>query len=310
MPLGLYVDLALGAHSGGAEVWANQAGFAPGVSCGAPPDEFNPIGQDWGLPPYSPRALRAEQYRPFIELLRANMPEGGALRIDHVAWLFRLWWVPQSASGRSQPEKGGYVHYPPQELLAVLARESRGKRCMVVGEDLGTVPTEFRQALNQAGVLSYRPLMFEKASNGQFTPPTGYPRDALTCVSTHDLPTWQGFLAGRDLRIRAELGLLADPQNHFRYRKAETRRLLRALEREGLDLSTASVHRFLARTPCKIMTVQPEDAFGVVEQANLPGTVTEHPNWRRKLPVALERWGTDPRFAAIVDVVASERGRN
>ena len=167
MPLGLYVDLALGADRGGAEVWADQDAFAVDASCGAPPDEFNPRGQDWGLPPYSPRALRAKGYRPFIELLRANMPEGGALRMDHVMALSRLWWIPQG----EKPERGGYVNYPFGELLAVLAAESRRARCLVIGEDLGTVPAELRTALNEAGVLSYRPLLFEKDAKGECAPP-------------------------------------------------------------------------------------------------------------------------------------------
>ena len=158
MPIGLYVDLALGADRGGAELWADQASYALDASCGAPPDEFNPKGQDWGLPPYSPRALRASAYRPFRELLRANMLPGGALRMDHVMALSRLWWLPSGSS----PEQGGYVRYPFDDLLAILAQESRSRKCMVIGEDLGTVPADLRKALNEAGLLSYRPLFFEK----------------------------------------------------------------------------------------------------------------------------------------------------
>jgi 4-alpha-glucanotransferase len=155
------------------------------ASCGAPPDEFNPRGQDWGLPPYSPRALRAKGYQPFIDLLRANMPEGGALRMDHVMALSRLWWIPQG----EKPERGGYVHYPFGELLAVLAAESRRARCLVIGEDLGTVPAELRTALNQAGVLSYRPLLFEKDRQGECARPRRIRAMRWCAVSTHDLPT-------------------------------------------------------------------------------------------------------------------------
>jgi 4-alpha-glucanotransferase len=182
MPVGLYVDLALGADRGGAEVWSDPQAYAMTVSTGAPPDEFNPKGQDWGLPPYSPRALRAKRFRPFAELLRANMPRGGALRIDHVMALMRLYWIPLGAKA----DRGGYVSYPLRELVAVLAQESRRNRCMVIGEDLGTVPPEVREALSAAGVLSYRPLLFERR------PPAEFPRDALVCVSTHDLP-YPGF---------------------------------------------------------------------------------------------------------------------
>jgi len=295
MPLGLYVDLALGADRGGAEVWADQDAFAS-ASCGAPPDEFNPRGQDWGLPPYSPRALRAKGYRPFVELLRANMPEGGALRMDHVMALSRLWWIPQGAKA----ERGGYVHYPFGELLAVLAAESRRARCLVIGEDLGTVPAELRTALNQAGVLSYRPLLFEKDAKGESAPPEAYPRDALVSVSTHDLPTWRGYWDASDLKLRDQLGLTVDFARELGLREEDKRKL----ERAGLSPSSAAAHAFIARTPAKLAMVQPEDLFELAEQANLPGTVDQHPNWRRKLPLALERWRADERVAALGEVMA------
>jgi (1->4)-alpha-D-glucan 1-alpha-D-glucosylmutase len=304
MPVGLYVDLALGADAGGAEVWGDQAAYAIETSVGAPPDEFNPKGQDWGLPPYSPRALRAAAYRPFIELLRANMPEGGALRMDHVMALARLWWIPRGAG----PQEGGYVEYPFDELLAVLAQESRARRCMVIGEDLGTVPAELRRALNAAGVLSYRPLLFEKAPQGGFAPPEAYPREALTCVSTHDLPTWKGFFLAQDLLLREKLGLTVDAANERQQREQDKASLRQALEEEGLDGSAASAHLFLARTPCKVMMVQPEDVFEVAEQANLPATIAEHPNWRRKLPLPLERWAEDGRVAELARRIAPLRG--
>ena len=300
MPVGLYVDLALGADRGGAEVWADQESYALDATCGAPPDEFNPKGQDWGLPPYSPRALRASGYRAFRALVRANMPAGGALRMDHVMALSRLYWIPRGA----KPDRGGYVHYPLDELLAVLAEESRARRCLVVGEDLGTVPAELRAKLNQAGVLSYRPLLFEKTAEGELAPPGAYPRDALVCVSTHDLPTWQGYWAAHDLDWRDKVGLTVDKAKERQLRGAELEKLARALEREGLDRTARSAHRYIARTPCKIAVVQPEDMLDVLEQANLPGTVAEHPNWRRKLPLALEGWASDPRLAATAEEMA------
>jgi len=291
MPVGLYVDLALGADRGGAEVWSDQGAYALSASSGAPPDGFNPRGQDWGLPPYSPRALRARNFRPFAELLRANMPEGGALRIDHVMSLARLYWIPLGA----KPDRGGYVSYPLRELLAVLAAESRKRRCLVIGEDLGTVPAELRAALAEAGVLSYRPLIFARAA------PRDFPRDALACVSTHDLPTWRGYWAARDLELRERIGLTVDSKRESRQRKADQASLTATLRREGLDRTARSAHAFLARTLCKLVAVQPEDVLGALEQANLPGTITEHPNWRRKLPLALERWSADARFAALRD---------
>jgi (1->4)-alpha-D-glucan 1-alpha-D-glucosylmutase len=300
MPLGLYVDLALGADRGGAEVWSDQEVYAVGASCGAPPDEFNPLGQDWGLPPYSPRALRAKGYQPFIDLLRANMPVGGALRMDHVMALSRLWWIPQGA----KPEKGGYVHYPFEHLLAILAAESRRARCLVVGEDLGTVPAALRQALNEAGVLSYRPLLFEKDQSGEICPPRAFPREALTCVSTHDLPTWRGYWESHDLKLRRELSLTGDFDKEMALREADKQKLARALEREGLDRSARSAHTYIARTPCKLAMLQPEEVFELLDQANLPGTIDQHPNWRRKLPLELERWGADAHVTALPEIMA------
>lgn len=298
MPVGLYFDLALGA--GGAEVWSDQGAYATQVSIGAPPDEFNPRGQDWGLPPYAPRALRAAGYRPFVDLLRANMPQGGALRLDHVMALARLYWIPRG----NKPDQGGYVRYPLEDLLGLLARESRRRRCMVIGEDLGTVTPELRKALNDAGVLSYRPLLFEKDAGGEFLPPAAYPREALTCVSTHDLPTWRGFWEGHDLALRRQAGLSVDFEKETANREREKAKLRQALEREGGDASAAAAHAFLARTPCKLLMVQPEDVFELVEQANLPGTVDQHPNWRRKLPVSLERWKADARVQRLAQSMA------
>src|SRR5436190_132660 len=224
MPIGLYVDLALGADRGGAEVWADREAYALEATCGAPPDEFNPKGQDWGLPPYSPRALRACAYGPFIELLRANMPAGGALRMDHVMALSRLYWIPRGAKA----DRGGYVHYPADDLLAVLAAESSARKCLVIGEDLGTVSAELRTKLNRAGVLSYRPLLFEKAPDGEMAPPEAYPRDALVCVSTHDLPTWRGYWVEHDLELRDRLGLTVDKKKERALRRADVERLKRA----------------------------------------------------------------------------------
>jgi (1->4)-alpha-D-glucan 1-alpha-D-glucosylmutase len=294
MPIGLYFDLALGADRGGAEVWSDQAAYAALASVGAPPDEFNPRGQDWGLPPYSPRALRAAAYEPFAELLRANMPLEGALRMDHVMALMRLYWIPLG----NKPDRGGYVGYPLEDLLAVLARESRARRCAVIGEDLGTVPHEVREALAARGVLSYRPLLFERVAPGQ------YPRDAMVCVSTHDLPTWKGYWAARDLDLRESLGLTVDAKAERARRETDQASLESLLKRHGLDTSVASAHAFIASTPCKIAVVQPEDVLELAEQANLPGTVDEHPNWRRKLPLPLERWQDDARVAGLARLFA------
>ena len=297
MPIGLYFDLALGADRGGAEVWSDQAAYAASASCGAPPDEFNPRGQDWGLPPYSPRALRASAYRPFAELLRANMPQEGALRMDHVMALMRLYWIPLG----HKPDRGGYVNYPLKELLGILSRESRARKCLVIGEDLGTVPQELREALSAHGVLSCRVLLFER------TPSAKYPREAMVCVSTHDLPTWRGYWAARDLELREKLGLTVEAKAEKAQREADKAKLAELLKSEGLDTSVASAHAFIARTPCRSAVVQPEDVFELAEQANLPGTVDQHPNWRRKLPVPLEHWSADPRVGALAQTFAERR---
>jgi (1->4)-alpha-D-glucan 1-alpha-D-glucosylmutase len=303
MPVGLYLDLALGADRGGAEVWADQAAYAAGVSAGAPPDDFNPKGQDWGLPPYSPRALAVSGCAPFARLLRANMPKGGALRLDHVMALARLYWIPAGTPA----DKGAYVRYPLEQLLGVLAAESRAKRCLVIGEDLGTVPGELRKRFASAGLLSCRPLIFEKDAAGEFAPPAAYPRLALACLSTHDLPTWRGFWAAREIELREKLGLVVDPQAERAERDEDRKRLERALAREGFDTSAAGAHAFLARTPCKLVMVQPEDVFELLDQANLPGTVDQHPNWRRKLPLPLERWPVDPRMQATAQLFAPRK---
>ena len=205
--------------------------------------------------------------------------------------LMRLWWIPN----RHPPERGGYVRYPFRELLAILAEESRRRSCLVVGEDLGTVPAEFRQALAEAGVLSYRPLIFERE----------FPRQSLVCVTTHDLPTWAGFFEGHDLGLRESLGLSIHPEKEKTIREKEKKRLADLLKGETASLTA---HLFLARTPAMLEAIQPEDVLGTVEQANLPGTVEEHPNWRRKLALPLEKWASDERIASLAQALAPLRG--
>jgi (1->4)-alpha-D-glucan 1-alpha-D-glucosylmutase len=301
LTVGLYVDMAVGADRGGAETWARQDAFALKASAGAPPDEYNVNGQDWGLPPFSPHALAAAAYRPFGLTLAASMRRAGAVRVDHVMGLQRLFWVPPQFKASA----GAYVHYPFADLLGLLVLESRQHHCLVVGEDLGTVAASLRTALRRADVLSYRPLYFEKNEDGSFRRPQEYPPLALASLGTHDLPTLRGYWEERDLRWRRQLSLYPTHEieaAQFAARAGDRAALVRALRREGLlpgdpeepvewspDLTLAA-YGFLARTPCRIVLVQPEDVFGEAEQANLPGTVDEHPNWKRKLSVALEKW--------------------
>ena len=322
--VGLYEDLAVGAHPDGAEAWSRPDAFADGAHAGAPPDDFNLTGQDWGLLPFSPRRLRELAYRPLIQLLRANMRHAGALRIDHVMGLMRMFWVPAGLIAA----EGAYVAYPFDDLLGIVALESRRNRCMVIGEDLGTVPEGLREQLAQAGVLSYRLFLFERDQAGAFKPPTDYPRQALVAVATHDLPTLRGFWKGADLDLRAALDLFPDEAQRDRLligRSEERARFLVALEREQLLPADASVHpisvpditpalaeamhAFLARTPSQVLTLRPEDVLGVVDQPNLPGTHDDqHPNWRRRLPLAIEDWPEDARFAGVAAAIRQERG--
>ncbi|MEW6164317.1 MAG: 4-alpha-glucanotransferase [Pseudomonadota bacterium] len=328
MAVGLYQDLAVGANPGGAEVWRWQEVFAignGGAHAGAPPDEINLMGQDWGLPPFVPHRLREAAYAPFVAILRANMKHAGALRIDHVMGLMRIFWVPADLPA----SEGAYVHYDFEDMLGIVALESERNRCLVIGEDLGTVPEGFRPRLADCGVLSYHPLIFERCADGNFRLPAEVAPQALVAVSTHDLPTLRGFWRGEDNRVRTQLRLF--PSDELRQRVLTERewdrgRLLWALEREALlpasvgkdpaampEITTAAVaavHAFLARTPSMLMVIQPEDGLGVLEQPNLPGTLDhQHPNWQRKLPVALEDWPGEERLVAVLAAARGERPR-
>ncbi|MCX7673229.1 MAG: 4-alpha-glucanotransferase [Thiobacillaceae bacterium] len=325
MAVGLYLDLAVGVERGGAETWAQRGLYAFEAGIGAPPDDFNLHGQDWGLPPPNPQRLQAAGYAPFIATLRANMQAAGALRIDHVMALMRLYWVPPGLPA----DAGVYVRYPLADLAGLLALESRRARCLVIGEDLGTVPDEVRAAMHARAILAYRLFYFEKRWEGDrsFKPPHEIGQGALTAASTHDLPTLNGFWLGRDLVWRERLGLF--PSDELRRRLSDERaadraRLLAALAAEGLlppgvglnpdevpELThplRLAVHRYLARSPAPILLIQAEDILGEEEQANLPGTVDAHPNWRRKLSLDLEDWGQDARFRETLQALAAERG--
>jgi len=322
--VGLYADLPVSVDGAGAETWMYQEVYAQEVRVGAPPDDFNLKGQDWGLPPLIPTKLRERAYAPFIATLRNNMRHAGALRIDHVMGLMRLFWVP---SGRS-PAEGAYVRYPFEDLVAILALESQRNRCLVVGEDLGTVPDEVRETLLPQEILSYRLFYFEKDEIGAFKAPPDYPAQALVAATTHDLPTFAGYWQGRDLALRTELDLFPTPalRNSQIIGRAEDRaRLLLLLERNGLlpeeagldpagypemlpELALA-VHTFLARTRSKLFLFQMEDVFGQIEQVNLPGTVDEYPNWQRKLPLELEEWPKEKRLTLHTEAIERERGR-
>lgn len=321
--VGVMLDLAIGVAEGGAATWTRRELYALGASAGAPPDEINRLGQDWGLPPWIPQALTEAAYEPFIELLRANMRDAGALRMDHVMGLRRLFWVARGLPA----SEGAYVLYPFEDLLGILALESQRNRCLVVGEDLGTVPDEVRQALQPANVLSTRLLYFERLHDGRLKPPRDYPDRAVAAVTTHDLPTLAGFWQGLDIDLRDRLHLFPDDavRNHQVVARSEDRaQLLLALEAEGVlppggglqpvafpDMTpelAAAVYTYLARAPSKLLLVQLEDGFGVREQPNLPGTTEPtYPCWRLKMPLNLEEWPASPWLQGILAALRRER---
>jgi 4-alpha-glucanotransferase len=317
MRIGIYLDLAVGVSPDGAAPWSDRELFATRARIGAPPDMFNHLGQDWGLAPMKPTTLAARALVPFESELAASMATAGAIRLDHVMSLMRLYWVPSGADARV----GGYVRYPLEHLLAALGRGSQDRHCIVIGEDLGTVPPGFREMMQAHGILGYRVLYFERGDGGVFNPPTHYPREALACVATHDLPPLRGWWREADIDARERCGFYPDagPLEHARAdRRADRARLLEAVGDGTLaNLSTTdmaddifvAVHRHMARTPCWLFALQLEDLAGAVEMVNLPGTDRQHANWRRKLPVLLEELAGLETLRRTVEAVAAERPR-
>ena len=315
MAVGLYRDLAVGADRAGAETWINASAVVSTAEVGAPPDIYNPAGQAWGLPPFHPQALREEAYRSFIALVRMNMRHAGGLRIDHVMGLHHLYWVPQG----QRPSEGAYVQYPREDLIAILALESHRHRCLVVGEDLGTVPEGFRERMAQANILSYRVLFFEQDAHGAFLSPEAYPALALSVLGSHDLPTLRSWWTGDDLRLRHHLNLFPTAQELECQRSERARsreellKVLRATDVLSSDENVSDIelsraaHRFLARTPSMLAMAQIDDLADESLPVNVPGTSDEHPNWRRRLSIDLEELPSSPTFRAIVQAFEEER---
>jgi 4-alpha-glucanotransferase len=321
MPIGLYGDYAVGVNPSGAETWANQAVYRMGAGVGAPPDALALKGQDWGIPPQDPHALQAAGYAPFRELIASNMRHFGALRLDHVMALFRQWWVPVGLGAT----EGGYVHYPVDDLMSVLALESRRHGCMVVGEDLGTVPDEMRRAMPQYAVYSYKVLLFEKHGDGSFKRPDDYVRGAIATVTTHDLPTLRGWWEGLDLALRDRLSLFPGEEIR-RYvhdeRGRDRQQLLAALASQQLDAGvpaddgaspawstelSRAIHLYLAASKAALVVVQVEDLMGMTDPVNVPGTSHEHANWQRKVSTDLDTLFTDPAAVRLLDDMARTR---
>jgi len=285
MAIGLYCDLAVGIDPHGADAWSEQDAVVTDVSIGAPPDEFNPAGQNWGLAPFNPRSMSKDDYAPLRRLMQAIMRHAGAVRLDHVLGLKRLFLIPH---GKGAGE-GAYVRYPFEETLRVIAQESNKARCIVVGEDLGTVPQGFRDTMAHWGFWTYRVMLFEREHDGRFRAPEHYPAEALATFNTHDLPTFRGWMEGHDLRLKHSLGI--DPGENDETRnwwRGALRNLLAERAAGYSDDDFAAVAKVLAATPSRVVMVSLEDILGVTEQINIPGTTDQHPNWARKLPIDLD----------------------
>ena len=315
---GIVHDLAIGVDPAGADAWLLQDDLAPGTSVGAPPDPFNQLGQDWGIPPLRPDRLAASGYSAYRQVLRAALLHGGGLRVDHVMGLFRLWWVPKG----KPPTLGAYVRYDAEAMLAVLVLEAARAGALVIGEDLGTVDAGVREALDAAGVLGSAVLWFQREDD-EITPlpPSRWRRRAVATVSTHDLPTAHGFLTDEHVRIRAELNLLTVSQEEEQARAAEERaRLLDLLRAEGAlehpapthEETVLAMYRLLTRSSCELVLALPAAAVGDLRQPNLPGTVRQYPNWclplsdRTGRPVSLEEFLAAPGTARLATLLSSE----
>ncbi|HEY5061985.1 MAG TPA: 4-alpha-glucanotransferase [Gemmatimonadaceae bacterium] len=312
MRIGLYQDLAIGTAATGADVWSFPHLFVRGASIGAPPDPYAAQGQNWGLPPIDPRALHRDRYRYFIELVRSGFAHAGALRIDHVMGLFRLFWIPEGKTGA----EGAYVRYPWRDLLGIVALESVRNNALVVGEDLGTVPPDVPAALEKWGVLSSKVLYFERGGggDGSFTPAHRYPSLALATANTHDMATVAGFWEGRDIDVRRSVGLIAsdsDAERAHLERADDRRALVARLVEEGLlphgtsaptlTELTAAVHAFLCRTPARLAGMSLDDLAGELEAVNVPGVGPElHASWTRKMRDSLEVIATSSDVRARV----------
>lgn len=298
LPVGLYLDVAVGVKADGFDAWNEQIAISRRLSVGAPPDLLNTAGQDWGLAGFNASGLALRSYEPFRAVLRASMRYAGAIRLDHVLGLNRLYLVPSGYL----PSQGAYVQMPFEELLAVAALESVGHRCVVIGEDLGTVPDGFRERLLDWGIWSYRVMMFERGYDGSFLPIEHYPQDAMVTFNTHDLPTFAGWRSGHDINLKHGLGI--DPGETRDGRSYAVHMLARAVNsEEHTEPGFYSALDYLAHTRSRILGVEIEDLLGVMDQPNIPGTINEHPNWRRRLPISLEDWSQfidDERLMSVM----------
>jgi 4-alpha-glucanotransferase len=295
------MDLAVGIDPHGADAWIQQGAMLADVSVGAPPDEFNPTGQDWGLAPFNPQALPADDFAVMRRLMAATMRHCGAIRLDHVLGLKRLFMIPRGLGGAG----GTYVRMPFEQLLRVITEESNRFRTIVIGEDLGTVPEHFRETLAGWGLWGCRVMLFERDHEGRFLPPERYPAEALATFNTHDMPSFRGWMEGHDLRVKRAIGF--DPGESDAAR-AHARDALRAALAQWAPSyapdDIAAVAAFLGATPSRLVVIALDDIIGVREQINIPGTVTQYPNWRRTLPVPVEELEAHDGMRRVADALA------
>lgn len=296
MAQGLYLDLAVGTHPHGAETWEDRESFAFGAALGAPPDAFSADGQNWGLAPFNPISLRNRSYAALAETFARQLRVSGMMRVDHILGFERTFWVPEGAPG-------SYVTMPRDSMLAVARIEAAREGGVIVGEDLGNIPDGLREALSDSGVLGCRVAMFERWNweTPEFKPSDAYDEAAVASFSTHDLPTWKGWRQGADITARREVGGLTDEETaaDLDMRTREVAAIDHRVEDEGQD----SLHRFLAATPSRLVAVQAEVLLDMVDQQNLPGTTTEYPNWRIRLPGGAEALASDDRLARVAQIM-------
>ncbi len=291
MKVGLYLDVAVGVQSDGFDAWNEQAAISRRLAVGAPPDPLNTVGQNWGLAGFNAAGLELRSFEPYREMLRASMRHAGAIRLDHVLGLKRLYLVPHGFAA----SEGVYVQMPFEALLAATAQESVAHRCVVIGEDLGTVPEGFREQMADWGIWSYQVMMFERDDHGRFRGIDHYAPNALVTFNTHDLSTYAGWRSFSDLKLKRSLGL--DPGESDDARWHALTMLSDALRHHAIDRHDLfAVAGFLSRTRSRLLAISLEDLLGVIDQPNIPGTVDEHPNWRRRLPVAIDE------MASAIDV--------
>lgn len=321
MTIGMYRDLAVGVTGSGSETWNDKELYCLRASVGAPPDILGPQGQNWGLTPMNPHVLKQRAYQPFIDLIRANMKHCGALRIDHIMSLLRLWWIPKGDC----PANGAYMRYPVDDLIAILALESQRHRCLIIGEDLGTVPKEIVSKLKNAGILSYKIFYFEFDQQGQSRHLQAYPYQAMTTLSTHDLPTINGYWRGYDFELGQKYGVYPNPKilQILRNSRIDAKeKILARLSENGITvdkgvdetLSSAVTKKFthqlqtyVADVSSALFGFQPEDWLDMTEPVNIPGTSMEYANWRRRLTQNIDAIFADKDIQTLLKEVKAKR---